>query len=60
MPAISDSVEIEKEMINFWFDEAVIHHLKVEVKARGSDFFQQRGYDSVDIVFGADHGACGF
>jgi len=57
---ISDSVVVDKEMITFWYrniDEVVLHRLKTEFKFRGKEYFQQFGFNSIDIVFGADHGA---
>jgi hypothetical protein len=58
VPPISESAVIDGETINYWYkpiDEAVMRHLEVEINGRGVNFFNQ--FDSVDIVFGGDHGA---
>ena len=33
-----------------------MERIKLELKFREKDFFKNRGYDSLDIVFGGDHG----
>jgi hypothetical protein len=58
VPPISESAVIDGKTINYWYkpiDEAVMRHLEVEINGRGENFFDQ--FDSVDIVFGGDHGA---
>ncbi len=58
MPPVPESAVIEGETINYWYkpiDEAVMRHLEVEINGRGADFLKR--FDSVDIVFGEDHGA---
>jgi ribosomal protein L35AE/L33A len=59
-PPISGSIVIGAETITFWhrdIDQAVLNRLQTEFKCRGKEYFQAMGYDSIDIIFGADHGA---
>jgi hypothetical protein len=57
---ISDSVVVDGEHITYWYrkiDEVILDRLHTEFKSRGPNYFQQVGFNSIDIVFGGDHGA---
>jgi hypothetical protein len=60
LPPISDSVKVGRTQVHFWYkkiDEVVCHRVKTELKMRGQDFFTKKGYSSLDVVLGCDHGA---
>jgi len=57
---ISDSVVVDKETITFWYreiDQAILDCLQMELKFKEKEYLQQLGFNSIDIVFGGDHGA---
>ncbi len=57
---ISDSVVVDGEHVMYWYrkiDEVILDRLHTEFKSRGPNYFQQVGFNSIDIVFGDDHGA---
>jgi hypothetical protein len=56
---ISDSVVLDRQTITYWYRkivQAILDHLHTELKFRGNAYFWQFGFNSIDIVFCADHG----
>jgi len=57
---VCGSIDIGGNEIFFWYkniDDAIIHRMKLEFEYRGRDFFQNKGYNKLDVVLGGDHGA---
>jgi len=57
---ICDSVVLDRESITYWYrkiDQAILDCLQAELKFREKKYFQKLGFNSINIVFGADHRA---
>jgi hypothetical protein len=55
---ICGEAEFDGKQVSFWhknIDDVLLHQLKLELKHHGSCFFSN--FTTVDVVFGADHGA---
>jgi hypothetical protein len=56
---VCGSIDIRGNEIFFWYkniDDAIIHCMKLEFEYQGRVFFQNKGYNKLDVVLGGDHG----